>query len=53
MFETAYKQHPQNEDLGTQTFFANVRVGNWKAAQQVPLYLVLKSFHYHSSTMNT
>ncbi|CAL1704660.1 unnamed protein product [Somion occarium] len=35
MFETAYKQHPQNEDLGTQTFFANVRVGNWKAAQQV------------------
>lgn len=35
MFEIAYKQHPQNEDLGTQTFFANVRVGNWKAGQQV------------------
>ncbi|KAI0082628.1 actin cytoskeleton organization protein [Panus rudis PR-1116 ss-1] len=35
MFENAYKQNPLNEDLGTQTFFANVRVGNWKAAQQI------------------
>jgi N-terminal acetyltransferase B complex non-catalytic subunit len=37
MFEEAYKQHPTNEDLAAQTFFANVRVLNWKAAQQVAL----------------
>ena len=35
MYEDAYKQQPGNEELGTQTFFANVRIGNWKAAQQV------------------
>ncbi|KAH9901395.1 actin cytoskeleton organization protein [Cubamyces lactineus] len=35
MYEDAYKQQPGNEDLGTQTFFANVRIGNWKAAQQI------------------
>ncbi|KAJ7285761.1 actin cytoskeleton organization protein [Mycena rebaudengoi] len=35
MFEEAYKQHPTNEDLAAQTFFANVRVLNWKAAQQI------------------
>jgi hypothetical protein len=35
MFEDAYKQQPANEELGAQTFFANVRTGNWKAAQQV------------------
>ncbi|KAJ7219345.1 actin cytoskeleton organization protein [Mycena pura] len=35
MFEEAYKQQPTNEDLAAQTFFANVRILNWKAAQQV------------------
>ncbi|TBU65814.1 N-acetyltransferase B complex non catalytic subunit-domain-containing protein [Dichomitus squalens] len=35
MYEDAYKQQPANEELGTQTFFANVRIGNWKAAQQI------------------
>jgi len=35
MFDNAYKQQPTNEDLGSQTFFANVRTGNWKTAQQV------------------
>ena len=34
MFEDAYKQQPNNEELGAQTFFANVRATNWKAAQQ-------------------
>ena len=40
MFENAYKQQPTNEDLGAQTFFANVRTGNWKTAQQVRLLCV-------------
>ncbi|KAG5647223.1 hypothetical protein DXG03_000758 [Asterophora parasitica] len=35
MFEEAYKQQPLNEELGAQTFFANVRAGLWKAAQQI------------------
>lgn len=35
MFEEAYKQQPMNEELGAQTFFANVRAGQWKSAQQV------------------
>jgi len=35
MFEEAYKKQPQHEELGMQTFFAIVRTGNWKAAQQV------------------
>ncbi|OCH92238.1 hypothetical protein OBBRIDRAFT_791472 [Obba rivulosa] len=35
MYEDAFKQQPNNEDLGSQTFFANVRIGNWKAAQQI------------------
>ncbi|KAF8350644.1 actin cytoskeleton organization protein [Amanita rubescens] len=35
MFEDAYKQQPNNEELGAQTFFANVRATNWKAAQQI------------------
>ncbi|KAJ7940559.1 actin cytoskeleton organization protein [Mycena leptocephala] len=35
MFEEAYKQQPSNEDLAAQTFFANVRILNWKAAQQI------------------
>ncbi|KAG6874208.1 hypothetical protein C0995_003754 [Termitomyces sp. Mi166 len=35
MFEEAYKQQPLNEELGAQTFFANVRAGHWKSAQQI------------------
>ncbi|KAL0946591.1 hypothetical protein HGRIS_012792 [Hohenbuehelia grisea] len=35
MFEEAFKQQPGNEDLGAQTFFANVRAGHWKTAQQI------------------
>ncbi|KAG6917964.1 hypothetical protein DXG01_017148 [Tephrocybe rancida] len=35
MFEEAYKQQPANEELGAQTFFANVRAGHWKSAQQI------------------
>ena len=35
MYEDAFRQQPANEELGAQTFFANVRVANWKAAQQV------------------
>ncbi|KAJ7774915.1 actin cytoskeleton organization protein [Mycena metata] len=35
MFEEAYKQQPTNEELAAQTFFANARILNWKAAQQV------------------
>ena len=38
MFEDAYKQQPNNEELGAETFFANVRATNWKAAQQVNSY---------------
>ncbi|KAF9075215.1 N-acetyltransferase B complex non catalytic subunit-domain-containing protein [Rhodocollybia butyracea] len=35
MYEAAYKKQPANEELGAQTFFANVRANNWKSAQQV------------------
>lgn len=35
MFEEAYKQQPTNEELGVQTFFANVRANHWKSAQQI------------------
>ena len=35
MFEEAFKKEPTNEDLGVQTFLANVRAGHWKTAQQV------------------
>ncbi|KAF9464770.1 N-acetyltransferase B complex non catalytic subunit-domain-containing protein [Collybia nuda] len=35
MFEEAYKQQPSNEELGAQTFFANVRAAQWKSAQQI------------------
>lgn len=35
MYEDAYRQQPSNEELGSQAFMANVRIGNWKAAQQV------------------
>lgn len=36
MFEEAFRQQPNNEDLAGQTFFANIRAANWKVAQQVP-----------------
>ncbi|KAF5315874.1 hypothetical protein D9611_004760 [Ephemerocybe angulata] len=35
MFEEAYKRQPTNEEYGAQTFFANIRAGNWKSAQQI------------------
>jgi len=34
MFEEAFRKQPTNEDLGVQTFFANVRASNWKSAHQ-------------------
>jgi N-terminal acetyltransferase B complex non-catalytic subunit len=33
LFEDAFKQQPDNDEFGRQAFFANVRAGNWKAAQ--------------------
>ncbi|PCH37977.1 hypothetical protein WOLCODRAFT_135971 [Wolfiporia cocos MD-104 SS10] len=44
MYEDAYKKQPANEELGTQTFMANVRIGNWKVAQQIATKLH-KQFH--------
>ncbi|KAF8212156.1 actin cytoskeleton organization protein [Mycena galopus ATCC 62051] len=44
MFEEAYKQQPTNEELAAQTFFANVRILNWKAAQQIATRMH-KQFH--------
>ncbi|KAF7363508.1 Actin cytoskeleton organization protein [Mycena sanguinolenta] len=44
MFEEAYKRQPNNEDLAAQTFFANVRILNWKAAQQIASRMH-KQFH--------
>jgi hypothetical protein len=35
LFEDAFKQQPDNDEFGRQAFFANVRAGNWKAAQLV------------------
>lgn len=35
MFDAAFKKQPANEDLGIQTFFANVRANNWKSAHHV------------------
>ncbi|KAF7323044.1 Actin cytoskeleton organization protein [Mycena chlorophos] len=35
MFEEASKQLPASEDLAVQTFLANIRVQNFKAAQQI------------------
>ena len=48
MFEEAYKQQPLNEELGAQTFFANVRASQWKFAQQVPDFACCyqKLYHY-------
>lgn len=41
MYEDAYKVQPNNEELGSQTFFAHVRIGNWKAGQQVQYSLIV------------
>lgn len=38
LFEDAFKQQPDNDELGRQAFFANVRAGNWKAAQLVRFF---------------
>ena len=46
MYEDAYKQQPGNEELGSQAFMANVRIGNWKSAQQVCTHLHHGSGHY-------
>lgn len=35
MYDEAFRANPSNEELGTQDFFANVRTGNWRTAQQV------------------
>ncbi|KAI0306474.1 actin cytoskeleton organization protein [Multifurca ochricompacta] len=44
LFEDAFKQQPDNDELGRQAFFANVRAGNWKAAQLLANKLN-KQFH--------
>jgi hypothetical protein len=41
LFEDAFKQQPDNDEFGRQAFFANVRTGNWKAAQLVSLHTLL------------
>jgi len=48
MYEDAYKQQPINEELGTQAFMANLRIGNWKAAQQIAtkLHKQFRDDHY-------
>ena len=38
MYDTAWRQQLSNDDLAIQTFSANARTGNWKAAQQVRIY---------------
>ncbi|KAJ7063373.1 actin cytoskeleton organization protein [Mycena amicta] len=42
MFEEAFKQLPNSEDLAAQTFLANIRIQNFKAAQQGKMH---KQFH--------
>ncbi|KAJ7632694.1 actin cytoskeleton organization protein [Roridomyces roridus] len=44
MFEQACKLEPSNEDLAGQLFFANARILNWKAAQQISTRMH-KQFH--------
>jgi N-terminal acetyltransferase B complex non-catalytic subunit len=50
MFEAAYKKFPQNEEYGAQAFMANVRLGNWKGAQQVRIHGYYSSGHCFSHT---
>ena len=35
LYEDAFKKEPRNEELGSQTFMAMVRIGSWKSAQQL------------------
>lgn len=35
MFDNAYRKIPVQDEYGAQAFMANVRLGNWKVAQQV------------------
>ena len=39
MYDEAFKKQPGNEELGAQTFMANAKISNWKAAQQVSFVL--------------
>ncbi|KAG8964769.1 hypothetical protein FRC03_001380 [Tulasnella sp. 419] len=39
MFEEAFKKQPSNEELGSQTFMAMIRVGGWKNAQVIAFKL--------------
>lgn len=50
MYEDAYKVQPNNEELGSQTFFAHVRIGNWKAAQQVRHFNAVESMDENSQS---
>ena len=45
LFEEAFKQQPDNDELGRQAFFANVRAGNWKVAQLVRIFLLFSCEH--------
>lgn len=53
MFDEAFKQNPGNEDLGMQSFFANLRTSNWKIGQQVrlPSIVYCTSISYTSSLL--
>jgi N-terminal acetyltransferase B complex non-catalytic subunit len=35
LYEDAFKKEPRNEELGSQTFMAMIRIGSWKLAQQL------------------
>lgn len=35
LYEDAFKKEPRNEELGSQTFMAMIRIGSWKTAQQL------------------
>ena len=45
MFDEAFKMQPSNEDLGIQTFVANVRASNWKSAHQVCQHIKVENTH--------
>ncbi|CAE6339576.1 unnamed protein product [Rhizoctonia solani] len=39
LYDDAYKQHPNNEELGCQAFIAMAKMGSWRTAQQTALRL--------------
>lgn len=39
LYDDAYKQHPNNEELGCQAFIAMAKIGSWRTAQQTALRL--------------